>query len=189
MLLDVALELIAEQGPQAFSLAEASRRAGVSVAAPYRHFGDRDALLAAVAERGYRALGDRMRLVVSAAGSAPERLARAAGAYVSFTSEEPAAFAVMFGAGLDKPSHPALAAASGAVYALLLEPAHALVKREDGSAAEELALAVAVVAHGYATALDDGYLGTREAAGERAARRAEAAVRALVRGRRLLFEG
>ena len=50
-LIDGAVELIAERGVRRFSVAELSRRLGVTVAAPYRHFANRDELLAAVAER------------------------------------------------------------------------------------------------------------------------------------------
>ncbi len=53
-LIEAALKLIAEKGPAGFSFAEAARAAGVSPAAPYRHFEDKDALLADVAMRGVR---------------------------------------------------------------------------------------------------------------------------------------
>src|SRR5215468_11457100 len=52
-LVDAALDLIAEKGPAGFTFAEAARQAGVSPAAPYRHFRDRDALMADVARRGF----------------------------------------------------------------------------------------------------------------------------------------
>src|SRR6202020_3666570 len=55
-LIDTAVELIGERGVRNFSLAEASRRLGVAVSAPYAHFSDRDDLLAAVAVRGYQLL-------------------------------------------------------------------------------------------------------------------------------------
>ena len=57
-LLRAALELIAQKGPAGFTFAEAARWAGVSPAAPYRHFRDRDELLASVALRGFRAVRD-----------------------------------------------------------------------------------------------------------------------------------
>ena len=59
-LIDTTIDLLGERGVQAFSMAEASRRLGVAVAAPYRHFADRDALLAAVAVRAAGLLGERM---------------------------------------------------------------------------------------------------------------------------------
>ena len=52
-LVRAALELIAEKGPAGFTFADAARWAGVSPAAPYRHYRDRDALLADVAKRGF----------------------------------------------------------------------------------------------------------------------------------------
>src|SRR5262249_61283413 len=52
-LIRAALDLIAAKGPAGFTFAEAARAAGVSPAAPYRHFRDRDALLADVAQRGF----------------------------------------------------------------------------------------------------------------------------------------
>ena len=52
-LIRAALELIAKKGPAGFTFAEAARWAGVSPAAPYRHFRDRDELLADVARRGF----------------------------------------------------------------------------------------------------------------------------------------
>ena len=52
-LINAALELIASKGPAGFTFAEAARQAGVSAAAPYRHFRDRDALMADVAKRGF----------------------------------------------------------------------------------------------------------------------------------------
>ena len=59
-LVDGAVELIAERGVRGFSLAELSRRLGVTVAAPYRHFADRDELLAAVAVRALHAFADAL---------------------------------------------------------------------------------------------------------------------------------
>ena len=52
-LIRAALALIAEKGPSGFTFAEAARSAGVSPAAPYRHFRDRDELMADVARRGF----------------------------------------------------------------------------------------------------------------------------------------
>src|SRR5205085_12277667 len=59
-LLDAARRLIAERGPLGFTLVDAARLAGVSAAAPYRHFKDRDALLAEVRRRGFVAFGERL---------------------------------------------------------------------------------------------------------------------------------
>ena len=99
-----ALELVAEKGPHGFSLNEASRRAGVSVAAPYKHFADREALLAALAETGYREQRKRFAAAVESdsATSRQISLAAFAAAYVRFAAQEPALFDVTFYAGLDE---------------------------------------------------------------------------------------
>src|ERR1700733_15518622 len=59
-LIEAALELIGAKGPAGFTIAEAARLAGVSPAAPYRHFRDADALLAEVALRGYDRFAERL---------------------------------------------------------------------------------------------------------------------------------
>ncbi|MET0702035.1 MAG: TetR/AcrR family transcriptional regulator, partial [Mycobacterium sp.] len=59
-LTDAALSLVAEKGPKGFTLTEAARRAGVSAAAPYRHFADKADLLATVAEQGFVELHDAL---------------------------------------------------------------------------------------------------------------------------------
>ncbi|MFC4112648.1 TetR/AcrR family transcriptional regulator [Nonomuraea zeae] len=74
-LIDTATELISEQGVQGFSLAEASRRLGVAVSAPYRHFADRDELLLAVGVRlaVQRAAAATLALVTGRADLGPAR--------------------------------------------------------------------------------------------------------------------
>src|SRR5213080_3676396 len=59
-LIRAALELIAQKGPAGFTFAEAARWAGVSPAAPYRHFRDRDELLASIAQRGFEQFEARL---------------------------------------------------------------------------------------------------------------------------------
>src|SRR5919107_731159 len=59
-LLDAALELLRAEGAAALTLRAVARAAGVSQAAPYRHFADRGALVAAVAEEGFERLGAAM---------------------------------------------------------------------------------------------------------------------------------
>src|SRR5215813_14824209 len=73
-LLESAIVLIAEVGPAGFKLRELARRAGVSHNAPYRHFRDRDALMAAVAKQGFRELTRAMRRASNGKSGALERL-------------------------------------------------------------------------------------------------------------------
>lgn len=100
VLLEAARKLIEEHGAFGFSLAEAARLAGVSPAAPYRHFRDRDALLAEVARTGFERFAARLDAAwnngIPTPLSAFEALGRA---YLAFAREEPASYAVMFESG------------------------------------------------------------------------------------------
>lgn len=103
-LLNAALRLISEVGPTAFTLREVARRAGVSHNAPYRHFRDRDELMAAVSTEGYGELSRAMLAAGEEESGALERLKQAGLAYVRFALRRPEHFTVMFDAPASKPS-------------------------------------------------------------------------------------
>src|SRR4051794_35016050 len=113
-LVDATLVLVAENGISRFSVAEAARRSGVSISAPYRHFADRDALLAAAAVRGYEELLERFRSATSDLAAPAERAAAVSAAYVRFAAERRPLFELLFGAGLGKHRYPQLEAAAAA---------------------------------------------------------------------------
>ena len=164
VLTDTAIELIAEHGVHGFSLAEAARRAGVSVGAPYRHFPDKESLLAAVGVRAYAALRPRLDAAVASASAPAEQLTAAATAYVRFAAEEPALFSTLFGAGIHKSRFPELTRASVDAYGSWLEAARALTSGGDDESATELAVDVLTIAHGHAALLQDGQFGDAVAA-------------------------
>ncbi|SFS97224.1 TetR/AcrR family transcriptional regulator [Saccharopolyspora flava] len=83
-LVRVALDLIAERGPDGFSVAEIARRAKVSPGAPYRHFPDRDSLVAAVATQVAHQLADEVEQAAGEHTDPVEGLAAAAGAYTGY---------------------------------------------------------------------------------------------------------
>ena len=178
-LLTAALDLVTASGPRGFTMAEAARRAGVSVAAPYKHFADREALLVALAVQGYEEQGRRFAGALASAEAPEEQLVAVARAYVDFAVQERALFAVVFGAGLDKGRHPALAAAGADVLRVVLPPAEALRPGEG----ETLLVSVAALAHGYAVYLLEGVLGPAGSAVGTAHAGLEDAVRRLLRGR------
>ena len=99
-LLRAALELIAKKGPAGFTFAEAARWAGVSPAAPYRHFRDRDELLANVALRGFQQFEAALAKAWDDGRPDPmtafDRLGKA---YLAFARTEPAYYSAMFEAG------------------------------------------------------------------------------------------
>ncbi len=126
-LVDAALALIGEKGPAGFTIAEAARLAGVSPGAPYRHFRDAEALLAEVALRGFQ----RFTAALTRAwnNGRPEllRAFEALGrAYLSFARSEPAYYAAMFEARIDRDAHPELAASGEQAFAVLRQAAEAL---------------------------------------------------------------
>jgi AcrR family transcriptional regulator len=156
-LLRAALDLVGERGPHGFTLAEASRRAGVSVAAPYKHFADRETLLAELATTGYREQRDRFAVAVGRSRDPVEQLASFASAYVRFAAEEPALFDITFSAGLDKSRFAELACAGDEVADLLLPVAREL--DPDADRAFDLLLRVAGAAHGLAVFRRQGLFG------------------------------
>ncbi|MET8099212.1 TetR/AcrR family transcriptional regulator [Streptomyces sp. NPDC005236] len=95
-LIDGAREILTERGHEQFSLNEVARRAGVSTAAPYRHFSGKDELLAAVSDQGYATLRGSLERAAAGAGDARERLLCLAGAYVRFAHDHPDLFVTMF---------------------------------------------------------------------------------------------
>lgn len=143
---EAALALVGERGPHGFTLAEACRRAGVSVAAPYKHFADREALLAALAMKGYEEQRRRYRTALAAHTDPAEQVAAFAVAYVRFAAEERALFDITFMAGLDKSRHPELARAGSALHDDLMPVTGRLAP--DTEEAFELLVQVAAAAHG-----------------------------------------
>src|SRR5690349_4396788 len=123
-LLDSALEIIEESGPSALSLREAASRAGVSHAAPKRHFATVADLYRAVAEDGYRALREHLlKRVAGQPDAAPlQALAILGVAYVEFATTNRGRFRAMFHPGVAEraASHP-LEDAAGAAFDVLVD--------------------------------------------------------------------
>lgn len=121
-LLDAALESIDEDGVEGLSLRGIARRAGVSHAAPYHHFSDRAALVAAVAEEGFRFLRDAMLDRMDDAEGPRHRLKQAGVGYVLFAVRHPAHFRVMFSSEVtEKQKYPSLEASADAAFRVLSE--------------------------------------------------------------------
>jgi AcrR family transcriptional regulator len=127
-LVRAALALIAEKGPAGFTFADAARWAGVSPAAPYRHFRDRDELLSDVARRGF----EQFTLALTKAwdDGKPDLMAafdRLGKSYLDFAKREPSYYSAMFEAGVSIDADPQLHAASEAAFAVLRGAAEKLV--------------------------------------------------------------
>ena len=187
-LVEAALELIGEHGVQGFSVAEAARRTGVSISAPYRHFADRDELLAATAVRAQEELLRRFEEAIARGATPADQAAELSAAYVRFAVEQRAMFDVLFGAGLEKQRYPQLAASASRLLGTLLSAVRPLTPNHSDEHAWALVQATVALAQGHATLLLDGTSGAPAAeAVDAAAAQAAAATRALIRGRSLIF--
>lgn len=160
-LLEGAIELLAEGGPAALTLRGAARRAGVSEAAPYRHFADKKALLAAVAEEGFLALERACSAAAADLDDPVETFWRRGVAYVRFAVQHPAHYRVMFGPEIpDKRSYEGLSAAARAAYEALHSTARACaaVGAFPAQEIEMRATRAWALVHGLASLFIDGQL-------------------------------
>jgi AcrR family transcriptional regulator len=183
-LVETAIGLIAERGVRGFSLAEASRRLGVSAAAPYRHFADRDELLAAVAARSLQVFAAMVAEQTGNAQDPGQRLASMTRAYVRFAAEQRPLFDTLYSAGLDKTRYPELQRAWEPADAFLGVAAE--ICGGDAGAADALATALEATAHGHAVLLVASEPGADANAVTAAADRAAAATLAIISGRAAL---
>jgi AcrR family transcriptional regulator len=156
----------------------------VTTAAPYRHFADRDDLLAAVAARALSVFAAMLAGAADAADTPEQRLAVMAGAYVRFAAQQRPLFDTLYNSGLDKSRYPELQRACEPVDALLTVVLE--VCDGDTAAADALADAVEASAHGHAMLLIDGEYGQGPDSVNAAAAKAIASARALIAGRQAL---
>ena len=159
-LVRAALDLIAAKGPSGFTFAEAARCAGVSPAAPYRHFRDRDDLLVDVARRGFEQFETALRTAWD--DGRPTSLAaldRIGKAYLQFARTEPAYYAAMFEASIPHGANADLAQAGERAFSVLREAAERLVAEAPAKGrppALMVALHIWSLAHGIAALFGRG---------------------------------
>ncbi|MBJ6762389.1 TetR/AcrR family transcriptional regulator [Myxococcaceae bacterium JPH2] len=183
-LVDAAVALIAEEGFAALTLREVARRAGVTHAAPYRHFADKEALLEAVAAEGYRAMAREMRERMARASGPLEQLAAAGEAYVLFAVRHPPHFRVMFGPHFTRPHEPVASETGEDAFCLLVRcieagQAAGLLRAGDQTS---LALTAWSQVHGLASLLVDRQLDTAHQGPESAETLARTQTRRLLEG-------
>jgi len=163
-LVAAATAVIAERGPEGFSLREVARRARVSEAAPYWHFADKEALLAAVAEQGFVGLAAAMTQVLERVKTPRRRLEQLGVAYVRFAMAHPSHLRIMFGPEIsDKMAHPTLHAAAERAFALLVRAvadAQQAGQVRSGNP-QDLAVSAWALVHGLSALLIDDQLSRR----------------------------
>jgi AcrR family transcriptional regulator len=165
-LIRAALELIAKKGPAGFTFAEAARWAGVSPAAPYRHFRDRDELLADVARRGFEQFATALERAWD--DGKPEPFAafeRVGKAYLEFARTEPSYYSAMFEAGVPLEISAELSAAGDRAFGVIRTASEKLIERMPAAKrppALMMALHVWSLAHGIASLFGRGDAGRRK---------------------------
>jgi AcrR family transcriptional regulator len=164
-LVRAALELIAQKGPAGFTFADAARWAGVSAAAPYRHFRDRDALLADVARRGFELFEAALSRAWDEGRPEPYRAFENVGrAYLAFARNETAHYSAMFEAGVPLDSDPGLRDASDRAFGVLRRASEALTARvpaDKRPPALMMSLHIWALSHGIASLFARGDSGRR----------------------------
>lgn len=162
-LLRVSLQLIDAEGLAAVSLRRVAREAGVSPGAPYHHFADRAALLAAIRTRGFELLRDEL-LTARATDDPAAALSAMVDGYVHFAVTNPSRFRLMFRPELvESGKHPENSDAADAAFAVLEQTIGDAVRADviPAEDAETLALTYWSLAHGLASLILDGKLGER----------------------------
>jgi len=158
-----ALEILSEAGVGGLSLRAAARRARVSAMAPYRHFADKEALLAAVAEYGFRELAARLTAAATTAADPRAGLAALGVAYVLFARDHLSLFKLMFGPTIEKKSgHPALDEAGGACFNVLRQAVEAAKFFDRDTDVGDVSLACWSLVHGLSALIVDGRLSEHE---------------------------
>lgn len=123
-LVDAALDLVVEKGPQGFTMAEAARRADVSPAAPYRHFKNQEDILSEAARQGYLMFAERLQKAKELAEPTPLKVFEATGrAYLEFAQSHPGHYIAMFESSLSISNNPELALASNKAMEVLTQAA------------------------------------------------------------------
>ena len=152
-LVEAALELLLEGGTEALGMRELARRVGVSAAAPYRHFRDKQALIQAVAAAGFALFLEAIEH--AKAGVPPEdQLGAMAEAYVHFALRYPRLYKLMFSSELGKFEDKDLRRAADAAYESLAVTA----AKEDPDAPGEAAISAWAFVHGLSMLLLDEQL-------------------------------
>jgi len=160
-LLKASLELVSEKGPHGFTLAEVCRKAGVSVAAPYRHYRDREALLAAIALTGFE---HQFEVLSQAVNECPDKTFEAlralADRYVNFAIANPSTYRVMFGSDLSKAKFPELYATARRAFEVVFCTVEKCLIAEKKTTENTYALSVSMWSHchGIAMLCVDGFL-------------------------------
>ncbi len=169
-LIEVAAAMIAEKGVEGVTMRGLAERAGVSRSAPYRHFADKTALLAAVAEDGFRRITARIQAVKEEhAQDATQGFLEVCVAYVEFAIENPTHYRLMFGREVSNfRDHPDLAAAARAAFSEVVSMVQRYQQENtiESDSPIKLAHTAWALAHGLSTLIIDGRIRASDDVGQ-----------------------
>lgn len=153
-LLSAAVDILEKDGVEGLSLRALAKATGVTQAAPYSHFADKDELLAAVAENGFQRLAFQMADDATGAPSTEARIEKLIASYIRFAQAHKALFQVMFGRELaDLKKFPTLAMTAGKSYSLI---SSALARRTQADVDTRfLTVTIWSLCHGLTTLIID----------------------------------
>jgi AcrR family transcriptional regulator len=158
-LIEAGRQLLEKEGAEGVTIRGAARIAGVAHSAPAHHFADKEALVTAIAEEGFRTLEAAMRTARDAEKKPADRLLATGRAYVRFALAEPARFELMFARDLDDARHATLIEAARACFSILEEAVRALPPSERKALDPRvIALSAWGLVHGLSTLRNDGAL-------------------------------
>lgn len=150
-IVDESLAVLAEDGLVGFSVAKVARRIGVSPASPYRHFADRNEVLAAAAERVAVELRECLQDAVDRADGAPaERFAAMVGAYTGYVMSRRVGLDLVYLEPFQDPKYAELHSKARDLRVLRLVLAKQALPDADGRQAVEMLMQTTALAHGYA---------------------------------------
>ncbi|GIK49348.1 MAG: TetR/AcrR family transcriptional regulator [Hyphomonadaceae bacterium] len=157
-ILDASLDLIAAEGLEGFSMREVARRAGVSHQAPYHHFPDREAIMAAIVAEGFQRLRDDSIAAIEGESDPYARMQAMGRAYIRFALHNPAHFKLMFRSEhVREDRHDDARAGAQSAYDVLLQLA-GHVAAKSGQRTELVVLTAWSMVHGLATLMLEGKL-------------------------------
>lgn len=159
-LIEAGIEILAQEGLHALSLRKAAQRAGVSHAAPYAHFSDKQALIAAISTEGYRRLHAGLDAAISQhAGDPLRQLVEGAWTYVEFALQNPDTFKIMFSSAIEKErAYPALVEMTQRTFGLVVEvvKTNQAAGELDTASPELMAVSIWGAVHGLCSLLLEG---------------------------------
>jgi AcrR family transcriptional regulator len=165
-LIKAGMEILSSEGVSGLSLRKVAQKAGVSHAAPYAHFEDKQALIAAISTEGYRKLLDHLDAILVQYPNDPKsQLVEAAWAYICFAQTDPAHFRVTFSSAVEhEKNYPTLVEMTGKTFSRVVQIVGACQAAGllSPGPADVMAISVWSMVHGFTSLLIEGQISHKQ---------------------------